>query len=304
MDILKKRDMYMVAKKQQKIGFIGFGEVGRTFSHRMIEMGGDVFAYDKFPDRVAKKAAELKIPLYRTLGDLIDSCDIILSSLWPDVALDTAKEAAQSLSSRKIYCDLNSISPETTSEIQKVISASNADFVKIAIMAAIPDRGFEAPLLVGGTKSEEIAEFFSKLGLNIRAIGLDPRQPAAIKILRSICLKGIVALAYEMLNAAEKYGVVEQVFESASEVMSRSSFKETAENWLASTAIHARRRAKEMEEVIETLEALGIHPVMSLGTKKIFEEIADFNLDKVFQGQIPESFSKFIEAINGQVFSQ
>ncbi len=63
-------------------------------------------------------------------------------------------------------------------------------------------------------------------------------------------------------------------------------FKDTLSNWLASTAIHARRRAKEMEEAIETLEKAGIDPVMSIGTKKIFEEIASFQLDEIFKGQI------------------
>jgi 3-hydroxyisobutyrate dehydrogenase-like beta-hydroxyacid dehydrogenase len=208
------------------------------------------------------------------------------------------------LSPGKIYCDMNSISPETTTEMQQAISTSGADFVKIAIMAGIPDRGFEVPLLAGGSKAEEVSKILLDLGLTIRAIGSDPRQPAAIKILRSVCLKGIVALAYEMVRGAEKYGVVDQVLDSASEVLSRASFKKTVDNWLASTAIHARRRAKEMEEAIETLDDAGIHPVMSIGTKKVFEEIAGFELDKVFQGQIPDSFYRVLETIANRTSSK
>ena len=287
----------MSNRERQKIGFIGFGEVARALSQRMKEMGGEIVVYDKFPDRVKKKAEELKIPLLGKIEDLINSCNLILSTLWPDAALEVAKESAPFLSPSQIYCDLNSISPETTEEIQKVISPSGANFVKIGIMASIPDRGFAVPLIAGGTKAKEVEKIFSSLGLTIRAISSDPKHPAAIKILRSVCLKGLVAVTYEMLKGAEKYGVSDQILESASEAMSKASFKDTLSNWLASTAIHARRRAKEMEEAIETLEKAGIDPVMSIGTKKIFEEIADFGLDEIFQGQIPDSFKKMMEEI-------
>jgi len=284
-------------REKQRIGFIGFGEVARTLSLRMKEKGGDILAYDKFGDRVIKKAEELKIPLSGTLKDLIRASNLIISSLWPDTALAVAKEAARFLSPGQIYCDLNSISPETTGEIQTALATSGADFVKIAIMAAIPDRGFAVPLIAGGNKAGEVAEILSGLGLTIRPIGADPKEPAAIKILRSICLKGVVALAYEMLRGAEKYGVADQVLESASEVLSKASFKDTVGNWLASTAIHARRRAKEMEEAIETLETVGIQPIMSKSTKEIFEEIAGLGLDEVFQGETPDSFHKVLEKI-------
>jgi 3-hydroxyisobutyrate dehydrogenase-like beta-hydroxyacid dehydrogenase len=294
----------MSDKEWQKIGFIGFGEVARALSQRMKEMGGEIVAYDKFPDRVKKKAEELKIPLLEKMEGLIGSCNLILSTLWPDTALEAAREASSLLSPGKIYCDMNSISPETTEEIQKVISPTGADFVKIGIMAGIPDRGFAVPMLAGGPKAKEVEEILSSLGLIIRAIGTDPKHPAAMKILRSICLKGLVALAYEMLRGAEKYGVSDQILESASEVMSKASFKDTLSNWLSSTAIHARRRAKEMEEAIETLENAGIDPVMSMGTKKIFEEIASFGLDEIFKGQIPDSFHKMMEEIKKRKFSK
>ena len=284
-------------KERQKIGFIGFGEVARTLSQRMKEMGGEIVVYDKFADRVKKRAEELKIPLIEKMVELVHSCTLLLSTLWPDAALESAKEAAPFLSAGQIYCDLNSISPETTEEVQKVISPTGADFVKIGIMAGIPDRGFAVPLIAGGAKAKEVEEILSSLGLIIRAISLDPKHPAAIKILRSICLKGLVAVTYEMLRGAEKYGVSDQILESASEVMSKASFKDILSNWIASTAIHARRRAKEMEEAIATLEKAGIDPVMSTGTKKIFEEIAGFQLDETFKGQIPDSFHEVLEKI-------
>lgn len=273
-----------------RVGFIGFGEVARAFSPRMREKGGEIVAYDKFPDRVSAKAEALGVSLVESLEELISSCTLILSTLWPGAAYEAASEAAPFLCSGKIYCDLNSISPQTTAKIDLAISASGADFVKVGIMAAIPDRGFAVPLVAGGAKADETAQMLSALGLNVHVMGTDPKQPAALKILRSVCLKGIVALTYEMLRGAEKYGIVEEILDSASEALSKASFKDTVSRWLASMAIHAGRRAGEMEEAMEVLEAEGIRPVMSEATRDIFKEIADLELDKSLDGKIPDSF--------------
>ena len=287
----------MFDRGKEKIGFIGFGEVGRAFCQRIKQQGVQVAVYDKYPDRAEQKAKELLVPLVQTMQDLVSSCRLILAAVWPDTALEVAKEVSRFLCPGKVYCDVNSISPATTLDIQQVISASNADFVKIGIMASILDRGFEVPLLAGGTKAEEVTKILSELGFKIRAIGVDPRHPAAIKILRSVLLKGIVGVAYEMIRGAQKYGVVEQVLESASEVIERESLKGFIGDSIASTAIHAKRRAMEMEEAIETLDNVGINPVMSRGTKGVFEEMAGFRLDDVFEGQVPDNFHKVLEII-------
>jgi len=97
--------------------------------------------------------------------------------------------------------------------------------------------------------------------------------------------------------------VFEQVLDSASEVIARESLKGFIGDSITSTAIHAKRRAKEMEEAIETLDNVGINPVMSIGTKEIFEEIASLGLDEIFQGQVPDSFHKVLEIIAERISS-
>jgi 3-hydroxyisobutyrate dehydrogenase-like beta-hydroxyacid dehydrogenase len=290
----------MVENERFRIGFIGFGEVGAALSQRMKEKGAGVFAWDKFPEAAQKKAEELGIPLVETLEELVNRSRLILSCVWPNVALDVARETVTFLSPAKIFCDMNSVSPETTAEIQQVVAPSGAGFVKIATMAGIPDRGYKVPLLAAGTDAREVTETLTHVGLLVENIGADPKHAAAMKILRSICLKGIVALAYEMLRGAEKYGIEDRILESSSEVMGRMSFRDTMDAWISSTAIHARRRANEMQEVIETLNSAGINPIMSVGTKQVFEEIAALGLDKVFQGKIPDSFHRVLEKVRGQ----
>ena len=109
----------MKEQERSGIGFIGFGEVGSALSQRIKETGGEVVVYDKFPDAVQEKAERLGIQLVVTLEDLVNSSRFILSCVWPDVASDTAREVVPLLSPEKIFCDMNSISPETTEEIER-----------------------------------------------------------------------------------------------------------------------------------------------------------------------------------------
>jgi len=41
-----------------KVGFIGFGEVGRAFCQRMKDQGAQIVVYDKYLDRIIRKAEE------------------------------------------------------------------------------------------------------------------------------------------------------------------------------------------------------------------------------------------------------
>jgi|GEM_PF-6368658 len=98
-----------------------------------------------------------------------------------------AKEIAPFLSPETIYCDLNTVSPATTNRVALIASSSGAELVKIAIMAAIIDRGgYAAPLLAGGRKATEEVSLFTVLGLTMQETGDDPKKPAALKILRNM----------------------------------------------------------------------------------------------------------------------
>ncbi len=290
----------MTAPRRPKIGFIGFGEVAASLSQQMQWKGADILGYDKSPDKAAQRAETLGIPLVAGIEELVASTTYLLSTLWPDAAVDTALEAAPHLTVGKVYCDFNSISPQATRQIETIIRQRDAQFVKVAIMAAIPDRGPSVPLLAGGESAKEVTALLSELGLNVQYMGTDAAKPAAMKILRAVCLKGIVALCYEMLRAAEEYAIGEEVLASASEVLAKAPFSQTVGNWVSSTAIHARRRSREMDEAVETLEDSGVDPIMTKAAKKVFEEIADYGLEGAFGGEIPESYRRVLEEIRNR----
>lgn len=281
-----------------QIGFIGYGEVGYQFSLGFKQKGLKMVAYAPIPpnpETVKEKAKSATVKLV-SQEELASTSEIIFSCVWPSGALAVASEFAKLLHPGQFYLDVNSISPATTEKIAKLIVPTGADFVKFSIMYAVPLHGVKVPILAGGAKAAAIAPRLNDYGMNIRVIGTDPKATAAIKILRAACLKGIVALLFETLLAAQKYGLRDQTLEYIAETFT-DPFAKTADAWISSTAIHAKRRAGEMDEAIEALTDVGITPEMAQATKRIHERIAAKNLTQKFGGEWAPSYREVLDAM-------
>jgi 3-hydroxyisobutyrate dehydrogenase-like beta-hydroxyacid dehydrogenase len=109
--------------------------------------------------------------------------------------------------------------------------------------------------------------------MDVTAIGGEPGQAAAQKLLRSVVLKGIAALLIETLRAAEAAGVERWLWRNLVEQLS-SADEAFAVRLLEGTARHAERRVHEMDDVVELLEELGQHPVMSPATREVLASVA------------------------------
>jgi 3-hydroxyisobutyrate dehydrogenase-like beta-hydroxyacid dehydrogenase len=98
-------------------------------------------------------------------------------------------------------------------------------------------------------------------------------KASAIKMIRSVMVKGIEALSYECSEAAEAAGVYDYVTASldASEVH-RSWADRIAYN-RERMEKHGLRRAAEMEESAKTLQGLGVEPVMTRSTVQLQREV-------------------------------
>jgi hypothetical protein len=97
-------------------------------------------------------------------------------------------------------------------------------------------------------------------------IGEEVGRASAIKMIRSVMVKGIEALSWECAAAAEAAGVYDEIAASL-------DASEKPVGWARRFAYnrermetHGLRRAAEMEEVARTLEGLGVEPVMTRGT--------------------------------------
>ena len=96
---------------------------------------------------------------------------------------------------------------------------------------------------------------------------------AAIKMVRSVIVKGIEALTLECFLAA-RAGVVDEVANSLKNNYPGLDWSKIVPYNLERMALHGERRAAEMEEVAETLRELGVEPLMTSAIVKRQQEMA------------------------------
>jgi 3-hydroxyisobutyrate dehydrogenase-like beta-hydroxyacid dehydrogenase len=99
--------------------------------------------------------------------------------------------------------------------------------------------------------------------MQIEAVGDRIGQACAVKMIRSVIVKGVEALLLESLTAAEKAGVTERILDSISGTFPGIDWRETATYYIGRTQQHGARRVTEMKEAAATVESLGLEPVLS-----------------------------------------
>src|SRR5215831_13686139 len=182
-----------MSKFMISIGFVGFGEAGSTIARGLRSAGvARIFAYDIKP-----KTSDV-VTIVESPQALAASSDVIFSAVTSSSALDAARQNAPYLTTRHTYADINSVSPALKQDIDRVISATGASFVEVAVMAPVGPYAHKVPMLLGGAGA--------KVG-----------SAAAVKMCRSIVVKGIEALLFECVMAATRFDADDLVFASLKE---------------------------------------------------------------------------------------
>lgn len=249
----------------QTIALIGFGEAGSTFA-RAAGWGNRARAFD-VRSACAEVAAELGVVFASSVAEALAGADLVLSLVTADAALITAHDYAPLLIPGALWCDMNSVAPQTKQAAAWLVEAAGARYVDVAVLAPVEPARLQVPLLLAGAAADAAAVALAEAGFaNLRVVGDTVGRASAIKMIRSVMIKGVEALTAEMMLAATSAGVAADVLTSldASE-RSQSWFTRAAYN-LDRMAVHGARRAAEMEESALTLIALGVDPVMTRGT--------------------------------------
>jgi 3-hydroxyisobutyrate dehydrogenase-like beta-hydroxyacid dehydrogenase len=267
-----------------RIGFIGFGEVGKTFASAMTAGGAEVSYYDVVRTDAVPGVA------YRPLAELVARCEILLSTVATHVAAAVAETAVPLLTARNTYADMNSTSASMKRRIAGIIGTTPANFVEGAILSAVGEAGAKASILVAGERAEAFARRMNELGLvNVKYFSSVVGEASQVKMLRSIFSKGVECLLLEMLVAGKRAGVAEYLWKDIVDFMTKHPFQGIAENWIKTHPGASERRYHEMEQVLETLEELNVPPTMTRGTCDFFQRSVEAEMGTLFSVK-PESF--------------
>lgn len=256
-----------------KVALIGFGEAGSTFA-TACGWGRHAHAYDIDPAR----SSAMRTAGVVACEDVRQACsgaEIVLSLVTADQALLVARNYAELLDPNTIWIDMNSVAPETKRQAATEIGRRGAHFVDAAILAPVHPARMKVPLLLAGPGGNKARAALISLGFaNVRVVGGEIGKASAIKMIRSVMVKGIEALTDEMMAAAEAAGVADLVLASLDASEKDESWAVKAAYSLERMATHGARRAAEMEESADTLRSLGIEPVMTEGTVRRQREAA------------------------------
>lgn len=256
-----------MSSMKSDIVFIGFGEAAQTFAGapgwHAATRGFDIKTED--PALRAAKLADFErhgVVACETCAEAASDRAAVLSLVTADQALSAAQNAAQHLSPGMLFLDMNSVAPQRKRAASEAVSAAGGRYVDVAIMAPVQPKGLSVPLVLSGTGADEAAALLAEIGFSdIRTVGERVGQASAIKMVRSVMIKGIEALTAECLLAADAAGISDDVLASLGE-----DWAERADYNLERMLVHGHRRAAEMEEVCATLESLGVEPLLTRGT--------------------------------------
>jgi 3-hydroxyisobutyrate dehydrogenase-like beta-hydroxyacid dehydrogenase len=255
------------ANGRPKIALIGFGEAGQAVAAGLHDAdAAQMTAWDiLFPDaagspllRAAKASA---VRCAASAADAVQGVEIVISAVTAASSLEAAQSVQTHLRGRPFFLDINSVSPGRKQDTGKMLGAA-ARYIDVAVLAPIHPARHQTPLLLAGPDSRAVAPVLAGLGMRASIAGPEIGAAAAVKMVRSVMIKGIEALTLECFLAAARAGVVDEVAASMRNNYPGLDWAKIVPYNLERMAVHGERRAAEMKEVAETLRELGVEPLI------------------------------------------
>jgi 3-hydroxyisobutyrate dehydrogenase-like beta-hydroxyacid dehydrogenase len=155
--------------------------------------------------------------------------------------------------------------------------------------------------LISGPYAEEISPLLYELDMQLAVVGPEIGSAAAIKMIRSVMIKGIEALTFECFLAASRAGVLEEVTASLKNNYPTLDWAKITDYNLERMASHGERRAAEMEESAATLRELGLDPLMVDSTVKRQREMGAVGKRETVREAVRSGRAAMLNAISAAV---
>jgi len=286
-----------VASNQWHVGLVGYGEVGRILAEDLRKDGIAVSAYDiKLGGNQAKvlqdHAAGIGVALASSHADLAAKSDFIVSAVTASQAVPVAQACAPALKKGAWFLDFNSASPGAKQRAAALIEGAGARYVEGAVMTSVPPYRIKVPLLLGGAGAKELAPLLVELGFNAKVASEQLGVSSAVKMCRSIMIKGMEAMVIEAFTTARAYGVEDAVLASLSETFPGINWEKQGAYFFQRVIEHGRRRAEEVREVAETVREAGLTPWSAQGTAERQAFIADLADEGLFGKKGSDEFAR------------
>ena len=285
------------------IAFIGFGEAGHAIASGLREAVLETMAawdilFPKPEGTKLKQAAEaIGVRVAQSAADAVHGADLIISAVTAASSTAAAKSVKAHLTGKPYFLDINSVSPGRKQNSAKELG-DVARYVDVAIIAPIYPARHQTPMLIAGPDARVVAPVLTGLGMRVSVSGAEVGAAAAIKMVRSVMIKGLEALTLECFLAAARAGIVDEVAISMKNNYPGLDWAKIVPYNLERMANHGERRAAEMEESAETLRELGVEPLMTSATVRRQREMGQIGTQQSVRVVLDKDRAAMLNAIS------
>ena len=242
---------------------------------------------------IQQRARESQTPLVSSPAELAASADILFSAVTASSALDAARQtvALPQVPSHLYRYQLHL--PQAETRDRHAHSRHRSRFRRSGrdgSGASLSVIAFPCSWAAFGAAALPIA--LSPFGMRFEIVSENVGTAVAVKMCRSIVVKGLEALLFECVMGASKYGAEDRVFASLQESFPGIDWKKLANYVVGRVVVHGERRAREMEEVAETLRSSGVEPIMAEATARLQDWSARMDLKSHFGPEGPSSYPR------------
>jgi len=235
----------------------------------------DVLLQSEAGTRMLEHAARHGVLLCASHAALAARSDLLISAVTANQTVPVAQDIAPHMRRGARFLDLNSAAPSSKVRAAGLIDAAGAAYVEAAVMSSILPQRLSVPLLLGGTHAARLLPMLIKLGFDAKLASNELGVASAIKMCRSVMIKGLEAMVVESFTAARAYGVEDAVLASLKQSFPGIDWEQQGAYFFQRVIEHGRRRSEEMLEVAETVRGIGLPPCSALGTAERQAFIAD-----------------------------
>lgn len=286
-----------------EISFIGFGELGSSLAEGLAHSGHHrlrayIRGWPRTSETYERRLTASGTTACASLPEAVANAAVVFAAVPATVSLQLAREAAPHLKRGTVYADLATASGADKLAAAEALEPHGVVYADAAVLGTVAVDGFRVPILVSGPGATAIRSLLAPDGFNVTEMPAPVGQAALVKLLRSAYLKGRDALIVQTMLAARRYGLKEVVAESLERPGDRLPFEAIATRVLCSVALHAGRRAHELQEVGEALREVGIDPALAWAGSQVLERIAGLGLSDVLGEGRPTDPDAVLAAID------
>ena len=252
------------------VALIGYGEVGRILGCALRAHGlASLSTFDRLfddaarQDAIRQRARKDGVAPAATAAMAVADADLVICAVTADQTSAAAQSVVAGLRPGAFYVDVNSASPQTKCDCAALIESARGRYVEMAVMTSVPPYGIRVPMLSGGPHAAAAAPLLAALGFRIEPVSDRLGVASAIKMCRSVIIKGMEAIVIESFVSARRYGVERQVLASLAETFPGLDWEKSGDYFFQRVVAHGRRRAEEMREAAATVREAGLEPLMA-----------------------------------------